>query len=575
MVIEGEYKENCLFAGLAIYERLREDILFCSNRSFLNNNTAGRWKDTNHTISPSDDMSLVIYTIKNYTTIFISLIFNLSTCNGVAINPCEYEVYCGRPSSTLAVCKSYLDSLTDANTEFKLEIQNEAQFESLHKILYGVAYSSILKQKTDSCSQIYISSSVKARKQNVFQDRYHIYFSDEACTVIIIPEIDNLKNEIRNRALYASYVAKINRLELFHVSGMIIANQLHKYTQKQEKYYKIIIEEKYFCTKYNVLVRDDATLRIGILSGVDHDKDTEVNKIILALLGCSYSSVLISLMVHQLEVLNELGILSTLTSWQMFNIVSSNYIVPLITIDTKDKTKKLLNILTNLNSVPCGCSLYLEMKENSIPSHKNSAIAAALKIQTKFCICKCLVSNNLTRIISDLKKCNTLVSSDISDTKGLFTEIYDNHCTTKSTLDWSMDLHASDLLTSRGLEILLPGIYEKAEVRIYYHNYAIGISEDQLIQLIIKWQDKRIIQRVNTSFLLNGKQYYIFSENINQRKVYSWKEAKEFCIKYESNLPIFSSQSDVQDLVDIILRAAWTGPVRIFVGLQVRNRCFN
>ena len=37
---------------------------------------------------------------------------------------------------------------------------------------------------------------------------------------------------------------------------------------------------------------------------------------------------------HQLEVFNVSGILSTLTSWQMFNIMSSNYIVPFKTIDT-------------------------------------------------------------------------------------------------------------------------------------------------------------------------------------------------------------------------------------------------
>ena len=116
------------------------------------------------------------------------------------------------------------------------------------------------------------------------------------------------------------------------------------------------------------------------------------------------------------------------------------------------------------------------------------------------------------------------MSSDISDTKGLFTEIYDNHCTTKSTLDWSMKFYASDLLKSRGLEVVLPGIYEKAEVNIYYHSYLIGRNEDQLI---IKWQNKRILQTVNTSLVLNGKQYYIFSENMNQRKVYSWKEAKK------------------------------------------------
>ena len=163
------------------------------------------------------------------------------------------------------------------------------------------------------------------------------------------------------------------------------------------------------------------------------------------------------------------------------------------------------------------------------------------------------------------------MSSDVLDTKGLIAEIYDNHCTTKNTLDWSMDLYASDLLTSGGLEVLLPGIYEKAEVHFNYHNYSIGRNEDQLI---IKWQDKKIIQRVNTSLLVNGKQNYIFYENMNQRKVYSWKETNELCIKYESNLPNFGSQSDIPDLVDIILRAAWTGPMRmIFIGLQVRSIC--
>ena len=253
----------------------------------------------------------------------------------------------------------------------------------------------------------------------------------------------------------------------------------------------------------------------------------------------------------------------------MFNIMSSNYIVPFKTIDTKDKTKQSLNILTNLNSFPYGYSLYLEIKAKSFPLHTNNAIVANLKLQTKVCIFKCSIRSNLTGIIFGRKYCKTLVSSDISDTKGLIAEIYDSHCTTKSTLDWSMDLYESDLLTSGGLEVLLPGIYEKAQVHFYYHNYSIGRNEDQLI---IKWQDKTIVQIVNSSLLVNGKQYYIFSENMNQRKVYSWKEANELCIKYESNLPIFGSQSDVQDLVDIILRAAWTGPMRmIFIGLQVRS----
>ena len=83
------------------------------------------------------------------------------------------------------------------------------------------------------------------------------------------------------------------------------------------------------------------------------------------------------------------------------------------------------------------------------------------------------------------------------------------------------------------------------------------------------------MQRVITSLLLNGKQYYIFPENINQGQVFSWKEAKKLCIKYESNLPILSSQSDIQDLVDVIVRAAWAGPIRmIFIGLQVSRKMY-
>ena len=80
---------------------------------------------------------------------------------------------------------------------------------------------------------------------------------------------------------------------------------------------------------------------------------------------------------------------------------------------------------------------------------------------------------------------------------------------------------------------------------------------------------------INTSLLLNGKRYIIFPETMNQTTVYSWEEAEELCSQYESHLPIFSSQSDVQDLVDIILRAAWTGPIRmVYIGLKVSRDFF-
>ena len=567
LAIEGEYKENCLFAGLAVYSGDREDILFCSNRSFWNSNTTDRTTDTKHTISPSDNMSLVIYDIKNYTTVSAYLIFNLSTCNGITINPCEYMVYCGTRYRRSKICKTYLDTLTTANTQFKFTRLIVKQFESLHKILYEEVYLLTLKQKTDSCLQIYLSSSVPAREQNIFRDVHYHFFSERSCDITIVPKIDGLINEIGNFPLYASYEGKINRLEDFQASGIgrIISDLIDKYTQKQGKYTKIIIKGKgnNFYTKYRVLIRDDVIFRVATLSDIAHYKDITMNmKFFFRLKGGSYSTILVSL-IHQVKVLNELGISSTL--WQMFNTMSSRYSVPLITINSKHKTKQFLNLLTNFN--PYGYSLHLEIRGRSFHSHIKKTVMAILKIQTRFCICKSPIKFSMSKPILNLKKCDTLMSSDILDTKGLFTEIYENHCTTKSTLDWSMKFHAFDLLKSKGLEVVLPGIYEKARVHMYYHNYSIERNEDQLK---VEWQDKKILQIVNTSLLLNGKQYFILSETINQGKIYSWKEAKEICIKYESNLPILSRQSDIQDLVDIILRAAWTGPMRmIFIGLQV------
>ena len=161
---------------------------------------------------------------------------------------------------------------------------------------------------------------------------------------------------------------------------------------------------------------------------------------------------------------------------------------------------------------------------------------------------------------------------EISVNKGLFTKIYDNHCRHQSTLDWSMDLFTSNFLQSRSLKIQLPGIYEKAKVYIYYHNYSIDGTQDQLM---IRLPDERILKIINTSLLLNGKRYFIFSETMDQRMAYSWEEAEKLCSQNESHLPIFSSQSDVQDSVDIILRAAWSGPIRmVYIGLKVSRDFF-
>ena len=278
--------------------------------------------------------------------------------------------------------------------------------------------------------------------------------------------------------MYASYIGKINKLEGLKLSGLghIITNYLEKYSLWKEKNTEILIEEKDFNTKYEISFRYDIKFNFDFVSGVHTVKDTELNQINLMFQGGSNSAVLVTLMVHHLQILKEGSFVPTLPPWQMVNIVYKNYLVPLLNIHTNSNTKQLLNILNKFNSVAYGYSLHPEMEGNPFYSSKQKAILAKLKIQTAFCIPKCIVSNN--KKIMDLKHCNYLIASEITNDTTLFAKIYDDHCINQSTLDWSMDLHVSDILESRGLEILLPGIYEKAEIHIYDQKSLVGENED-------------------------------------------------------------------------------------------------
>ena len=221
------------------------------------------------------------------------------------------------------------------------------------------------------------------------------------------------------------------------------------------------------------------------MSRIGHDKGTKLKQMFLGFQGGSNSTVLLSILFNRLEILKQI-LVSTLTSWEILNIMKPDYILPLLNIGTTgNKNKQVLDILTKIDSGVYGYSLNIEMNGSSFHSLINKSLVANLKIQTSFCIGKCSVESG---DIYNLENCQTVMPSEISDTKGLFTKIYDNHCTDQSTLDWSMDLFTSNFLQSRSLKVQLPGIYEKAEVYVYYHNYSTDGKEDQLV---IKLQDEK------------------------------------------------------------------------------------
>ena len=138
----------------------------------------------------------------------------------------------------------------------------------------------------------------------------------------------------------------------------------------------------------------------------------------------------------------------------------------------------------------------------------------------------------------------------------------------KYILHWSKAL-ALFRLNNTGVKVLLPGFYKEAVINISRITENLSQS-NQFSHLNVRWHDTNIFPTVNKSFQLNGKQYQIFTPIIFSNEMYTWTEAEHQCIKHGSHLPSISSQSDVQNLVHILLIAVWTGPIRmIYIGLKV------
>ena len=165
---------------------------------------------------------------------------------------------------------------------------------------------------------------------------------------------------------------------------------------------------------------------------------------------------------------------------------------------------------------------------------------------------------------------------DPFDTKKSF-KMYGNKCTDKNKnyfLHWSQIMSLSHYNNTEIVsKVLLPGLYE--QVTICISHTSTMSSQPKFSHLDITWQDTNILQRVDTSLQLNRKQYLIFTESSKSDRLFTWMEAEEICMHHGGHLPSISSQSDVQDVIDIVLRAAWAGPIRmIYIGLKVSTKTF-
>ena len=414
-IIEGQYKDNCLFAGLAVYERFREDLLFCSNRSFWTSKSITR----RHVIPASNKLYLILYAIRNYTTVTASFTFTLSECVGIMINPCEYEAYCRGKSGNPEVCQSYLSSLSTRSLKLEITVRDIVWLQTLHSVNYETAATLSLTQSVNSCGHLYISSAVKAKRPEIFQDIFHHFFLEPICRLVIYPKIHTSADVSMDQfSSYRSYLGHITRLEWLHITGTgrLTTKEYDQYALKEESELEIAIKEVDFNTRYAVSMKADAMFNIGTMSENAIGVQSTFNEAFILKNGGSNSSVILTFMVYPLNILRSQGILSSLSDWEITNMNKKAYIVPLQMINTDKKSNKL-DALSKFKSLPFAYLLQVKLKGDEILFKRRGLQVGTLQIQSRFCILKCIVS---ARWILDLNECNTLLDSDKSDTKGLF-----------------------------------------------------------------------------------------------------------------------------------------------------------
>ena len=105
-----------MFAGLAIYEEQREDLLLCTNRSLWANKTITKIGNHQSIVSKTRYMILILYYMRNYTIVVATFNITTSRCTGILINPCEFEAYCSLwlhiKTKNMSLCNSYLQSFS-------------------------------------------------------------------------------------------------------------------------------------------------------------------------------------------------------------------------------------------------------------------------------------------------------------------------------------------------------------------------------------------------------------------------------------------------------------------------------
>ena len=538
--IQGSYKGNCLFAGLAIYQGLKEDLLLCSNRTLWTEKTMNITENQQSVVSSTSQIMLVLYSVRYFTMSKAFFKITTTKCTGILINPCDYKAYCSLWAGiNMLSCDTYLESLS--SNQFIIKKEEIGGVVSMNLHLENVT----LEHSTVSCVHIYLSSQVIARLKNVYENdfKYNRYAAD--CFVNIHIKSDTM---ISDSVLTSKYQGSIRKAETLEISGhgnVITRN----FFMEEHQFVRLDVEQ----CRYRVRVAyTEASVNLESMS----ERSTgRIMTCTLKVKGGSSSIMILRFVMLKSQNYLVQGESPSLFSWTSCKKESTKYQI----------FKSYNDLITSL-SIIYGQILNIEQRIGN--SRLDTTVT--IEIRSQFCVFSCGFMQ-----FSNRRYCGVLNKNDPFDSEGLSSKLYSSKYAGNTfirDLYWKQILKLSHFYDTKVLaRVLLPGIYKQVIIRIS-HTPTISLPSNPFSYLDVTWTDTNILEKVDISLQLNKKKYQIFTQPSDSNKMYTWMEAEDKCVKHGAHLPSFSSQSDVQDLVDIILRAVWTGPIRmIVIGLKVSN----
>ena len=435
----------------------------------------------------------------------------------------------------MSLCDNYLQSFSSKQVKVVKEERYILVFMNL-KLLKNN------QQAYGACVHLYLSSDVVARFQNVFKNDFKDNFGEPDCYVHIKVESDTGLTQNSLTSTYQGTIKSTETLELVG-HGNAVTHDFLVEKQKDSPFINI-----HNC-KHKIKLKASAVVN---LKSIGEMLPGRLTIFTLAVRGGSSSTMMLRFNIHSSN--SSIQEVRSKTCGNM----SQKYQMPI----RSNVSSTVFDLLSNVLTVTYGKLLNIALGIEYSGGYILEDYTVHLEIKSLFCFLKCL------RLVG-FAYCKVMNEYDPFGTESFSSKLYDNKCNSEYRLHWSQILALSPYNNTKAVSrVLLPGIYEQATIHISHTS----LQSNQFLHLYVTWRDTNILEKVDISLQLNGRQYQIFKQPRKGNKMYTWMEAEEICIHNGGHLPSISSQSDVQDMVNIILRAAWIGPIRmIYIGLKVSN----